>query len=118
MNDFYAKEKPRHAAFGAMVFVFAFLHVHLVYGGLSSLFTLNALLFMAVGLPLAAIVLGGFGFHLHKGVAAIVFREPPINPSITMVRLVKLLDVLLKVVVVLVGWYLVREAWLGVHAGD
>ena len=68
-----------------------------------------------LGIPLAALVLGSFSFHLHKGVAAVVFREPPENPSDTMVKLVKLLDLVLKVVVVLLGWYIVKEAWEGIH---
>ena len=115
LDEFYARERTRHATFGVMVFVFSALHVHVVYGGLPSLFTLDALLFLAVGVPLSAFVLGPFGFHLHRGVAGVVFRTPPVDPSPTLVRLTKLLDLVLKVVVVLIGWYLVKEAWLGVH---
>lgn len=117
MDSFYARERARHAVFGAMVFVFAAVQVHLAYGGLPSLFTLDALLFMLVGLPLSAFVLGAFGHHLHKGAAALLFRQPPTDPSPTLVRVTRLLDVLLKVVVVLVGWFLVREAWAQLHQG-
>ena len=114
-DDFYAKERTRHATFGVAVFVFSAVLVHIGHGGVSSLFTLDALLFMAIGIPLSALVLGAFGFHLYKGAAAVLFRQPPTDPSPTTVRLVRLLDVALKVVVVLVGWYLVQEAWLGLH---
>ncbi len=116
-EDFYTRERIRHAGFAAVVFVFSAVLVHLTRGGLSSLFTLDALLFMLVGTPLSALVLGSFAFHLHKGVAALLFRRPPADPGPATLWLVKALDVLLKVVVVLVGWYLVLQAWLGLHQG-
>jgi len=115
LESFYSRERTRHASFAVIVFVFSTFHVHMVFGGVSSLLTFDALLFVLLGLPLAALVLGSFSFHLHKGVAAMVFREPPTNPSETMVKLVKLLDLVLKVVVVLIGWYIVKEAWEGIH---
>lgn len=115
LQSFYTRERARHASFAVIVFVFSAFHVHMVFGGVSSLLTLKALLFFVVGLPLAALVLGSFSFHLHRGVAAMVFREPPTNPSDTLLKLVKLLDLVLKVAVVLIGWYLVKEAWEGIH---